>query len=120
HVYEETPFGYLVAAGNALARARLHLEEGVVSTIISQADLTAADIDWTDTDNLIDTLRLSREADVAVLAKAHDDGRVKVSLRSRGNTDVGSLASAFGGGGHRLAAGFTVEGDPEEVVEKVV
>lgn len=120
HVYEEAPFGYLVAAGNALARARLHQEEGVVSTVITQHDLKAAGVDWTDTDNLIDTLRLATEADVAVLAKAHEDGRVKVSLRSRGLTDVGSLAASFGGGGHRLAAGFTVDGDPDDVVEKVV
>jgi len=120
HIYEEAPFGYLVAAGNALARARLHPEVAVVSTVITQQDLTSAGVDWTDTDNLIDTLRLATEADVAVLAKAHDDGRVKVSLRSRGLTDVGSLAASFGGGGHRLAAGFTVHGDADKVVDQVV
>ena len=59
------------------------------------------------------------EADTAVLAKVHEDGRVKVSLRSRGGTDVGGLAQEMGGGGHRLAAGFTVEGDVEEVLSKV-
>lgn len=120
HVYEEAPFGYLIAAGNALSRAKLHAEEGVVSTVITQDDLQSAGVDWTDTDNLIDTLRLAAEADVAVLAKAHDDGRVKVSLRSRGLTDVGSIAAAFGGGGHRLAAGFTTEGDVGAIVDKVV
>lgn len=39
------------------------------------------------------------------------DGRVAVSLRSRGDFDVSAVAKAFGGGGHKNAAGFTVSGD---------
>lgn len=120
HVYEETPFGYLRAAAVALGRAQLDPDKGVVSTYITQEDLTQAGIDWGEIDNLIDTVRLAREADVAVLAKVHSDGRVKVSMRSRGDTDVGSLAAAMGGGGHRLAAGFTVEKKADEVIADVV
>jgi phosphoesterase RecJ-like protein len=120
HVYEEAPFGYLVAAGAALSRARLDADAGVVATVIKQSDLKSAGIDWGDIDNLIDTLRLAEEADVAMLAKVHDDGRVKVSLRSRGLTDVGSLSVALGGGGHRLAAGFTIVADADEVIDKVI
>jgi phosphoesterase RecJ-like protein len=40
-------------------------------------------------------------------------------MRSRGDTDVGSLAVAMGGGGHRLAAGFTAEADAEAVIRQV-
>lgn len=119
HVYEQSPFGYLKVAAAALGRAELDVDARFVSTIVTQADLTAAGIDWGDIDNLIDTLRLAEEADVATLAKVHADGRVKVSLRSRGDTDVGSLAVAMGGGGHRLAAGFTAETDAEVVIRQV-
>lgn len=119
HVYEETPFGYLQVSAIALSRAHLDEERGIVTASVTDEDLDAAGIDWGDIDGLIDTLRLAREADVAALAKVHDDGRVKVSLRSRGDTDVGSLAAKMGGGGHRLAAGFTVERDPEEILEEV-
>ncbi|MFQ5524052.1 MAG: bifunctional oligoribonuclease/PAP phosphatase NrnA [Acidimicrobiia bacterium] len=120
HLYEEAPFGYLKAAGAALSRARLDQTRGVVSTFITHEDLDAAGIGWGDIDNLIDILRLATEADVAALAKVHADGTVKVSLRSRGGTDVGGLAASFGGGGHRLAAGFTTEGDPETVLHRVI
>jgi phosphoesterase RecJ-like protein len=119
HVYEEAPFGYLKALAIAMDRAELDPALGVVSTWLSDEDLKAAGIDWGDTDNLIDVLRLAVEADTAVLAKAHSDGRVKVSLRSRGDTDVGGLAQRFGGGGHRLAAGFTGEGEVREVLSEV-
>lgn len=119
HVYEEVPFGYLKAAGDALSRAQLDAERRVVFTTVTSEDLARAGIDWSDIDNLIDLVRLATEADVAVLVKSYSDGRVKVSMRSRGETDVGRLAADFGGGGHRLAAGALVEGDPEAIMEKI-
>jgi len=120
HVYEEAPFGYLKAAAVALGRAQLDSERKVVSTVVTHKELADNEIGWDETENLIDLLRLTLEADTAVLVKAHEDGRVKVSLRSRGDTDVGGLAVAMGGGGHRLAAGFTTQGDPEAVRDEVV
>ncbi len=118
-VYEEAPFGYLQVAGIALSRARLDRDLGMVSTFVTEAELDAAGIDWGDIDNLINTLRLAEEADVAVLAKVHSDHRVRLSLRSRGATDVGALAQELGGGGHRLASGITSDGPVEDVIEEV-
>lgn len=119
-VYEEAPFGYLQAAGAALSRAELDRESGVVSTILTSDDLDAAGIDWGDIDNLINTVRLPVEADVAVLAKVHENGQVKLSLRSRGKTDVGAIAASLGGGGHRLAAGATVNVSAGEAISSVI
>ena len=118
-VYEEAPFGYLKVAGAALSRAELDLAARMVSTIITEQDLDEAEVGWGDIDNLINTLRLAEEADVAVLAKVHADGQVKLSVRSRGDTDVGALAAALGGGGHRLAAGVTFDGPPEKAIDEV-
>ena len=119
-VYEQAPFGYLRAAGAAMSRAELDAEAGVVSTTITDKDLADAGIDWGDIDNLINAIRLPVEADVAVLAKVHGDGRVKLSMRSRGGTDVGAIAASLGGGGHRFASGATVEAPPEEVIRSVI
>ena len=119
HVYEEAPFGYLKAVAIAMQRAVLDPERRLVSTFVTDEELRTAGIGWSETENLIDLLRVAVEADTAVLAKGHDDGRIKVSLRSRGETDVGGLAAAMGGGGHRLAAGFTVHGEVEKVLERV-
>jgi len=48
------------------------------------------------------------------------DGRVKVSLRGKGDVDVSRIAAQFGGGGHRNAAGCTVEGSLEGVAKTVL
>jgi phosphoesterase RecJ-like protein len=118
-VYDEAPFGYLKVAGVALTRAQLDPEARMVSTIITERDLDEAGVGWGDIDNLINTLRLAEEADVAVLAKVHANGQVKLSLRSRGDTDVGALAAGLGGGGHRLAAGVTFAGAPDAAIAEV-
>ena len=50
----------------------------------------------------------------------NDDGTFKVSFRVNGDFDAASLAMHFGGGGHVKAAGWTLEGTPEEITEKIV
>ena len=47
-------------------------------------------------------------------------GEYRVSLRSQGDLDVGRIASRFGGGGHRNAAGARLLGSFEEVRRTVV
>ena len=47
------------------------------------------------------------------------DGRVKVSLRSKGALDVHSLAMEYGGGGHRNASGIVMSGELDDVVDTV-
>jgi phosphoesterase RecJ-like protein len=86
---------------------------------VSKADREEIGVTLDDTDDVIDTLRAIRDCDVTVLFKELDDGTWKGSFRSKGDTDVGSIASGLGGGGHRLAAGFSLEMPLDQAVEKV-
>jgi phosphoesterase RecJ-like protein len=95
-------------------------DASLVWTYLLQADLAKARIAVGETDDLIDIVRSAREADVACVAKQQRDGRFKVSLRSRGETDVGAVCQTFGGGGHRLAAGYTSKTGPEETIRSLV
>jgi phosphoesterase RecJ-like protein len=61
-----------------------------------------------ETGELIDLVRSTRDADVAALFKEQQDGKWRVSLRSRSRT-IGHIARERGGGGHDLAAGYTVD-----------
>lgn len=116
HVYEWLPFGYLAVSGAVLSRA--HLEEGLVWSVLYLADQARAGVGAEDLDLLIDGLRVTREAEVAVLVKEEENGW-KVSLRSRGGVDVGALAAACGGGGHHNAAGFSATGDLDAVLARI-
>lgn len=106
-LYEDNRYAYVRLLGTALGRTVLDEDLGLVWTYLTQADLTGAGVHPAETDDLIDLIRTAREADVAAVLKQQRDGRFKVSMRSRGDHDVASVAAAFGGGGHRLAAGYT-------------
>jgi len=57
---------------------------------------------------------------LALLFRQIANGRIKVSLRSIGDVDVARLAARFGGGGHRRAAGVSLEGTMSDVQAKVL
>jgi phosphoesterase RecJ-like protein len=63
---------------------------------------------------------VTREADVAAVFKQQRDGRFKVSMRSKGETNVGAVAAEFDGGGHRLAAGYTAGSGLEDSVDRMI
>jgi phosphoesterase RecJ-like protein len=119
-LFEDNSLPSLRVLGMALARVTHDVEGDLVWTYLTQSDLARASAAITETDDLIDVVRTAREADVAGVLKQQRDGRFKVSLRSRGKTDVGSAALAFGGGGHRLAAGYTSARGVEETVRALV
>jgi len=58
--------------------------------------------------------------DVAVSFREERAGVFRVSFRSKGRVDVSAVASGFGGGGHRNAAGCTVPGTLPEVRRRVL
>ena len=73
-----------------------------------------------DLDAVIASIRNVSGVEVAMFAYQLDDNKYKVSLRSKDAVDVSKIAVIFGGGGHKRAAGFDIEGDKDTVIEKVV
>ncbi|MEV5539552.1 DHH family phosphoesterase [Saccharopolyspora shandongensis] len=69
-----------------------------------------------DVDSVIDVVRTTSEAEVAAVLKETAPEHWSVSLRSDSRVDVGHAAAACGGGGHRLASGFTAQGPAEEII----
>jgi phosphoesterase RecJ-like protein len=59
-----------------------------------------------DTEEFINLPRAIGSVKVAAFLKETLDGYIKVSLRAKGECDVAQVASKFGGGGHRNAAGY--------------
>lgn len=59
-----------------------------------------------DAEGFINYPRALRSVKVAVFLKERPEGGISVSLRAKGECNVAEVASGFGGGGHRNAAGF--------------
>lgn len=118
-LYEDNPAAYLQLVGVALGRLEHLADADLVWTYLTQADLQEAGVHPAETDDLIDVIRTARDVDVAAIVKQQKDGRFKVSVRSRGGHDLAKVAAAFGGGGHRLAAGYTSAHGPAETAVRL-
>jgi phosphoesterase RecJ-like protein len=119
-IFDTRPYGAMKLFGEVLARAALDPTaadgHGLVWTYATLEDLRKHQQRPYVMDALIDPVRTVAEADVAVLLKQTGPQEWAVSLRSKGAVDVSAVAVALGGGGHRLAAGFTGHGAPGDVV----
>jgi phosphoesterase RecJ-like protein len=60
------------------------------------------------------------EVEAVALLKESSPGVYRTSLRSKGDVNVARIAEAFGGGGHRNAAGCTLKGDWEDAETTIV
>jgi phosphoesterase RecJ-like protein len=117
-LFEEHRFAYLQLMATCLARAELDRDLRFVATWVTAEDLACYQVVLDETEGLIDLVRRAAEADVACVLKETPEG-IRVSLRAVGEVDVGSIAQAFGGGGHRFASGFTSDGTVAEVLARV-
>jgi phosphoesterase RecJ-like protein len=86
---------------------------------LTQHDFKKTGAKFSDTENLIDECRRISGVEAAALFVEQADGRIKVSLRSRGAIDTYKIASKFGGGGHKMAAGAYLSG-PIENAKKLI
>jgi len=105
------------------ARASLRFEHGgTVATL----ELTMRDFDETgttpgDTDEFASLPRRQAGVEVGLFLYEIDDGaRTKVGIRTSRDVDANLLAARLGGGGHRRAAGCTLEGPIDEARERVL
>ena len=122
-LWDRAPFGYLSLLSGALGRAELEPAQagghGLVWTTVTRGDRAAHGLSFEAGEPVIDVVRRTDEADVAVVLKESDDGLWQVSARSKGKVDVGYACTRLGGGGHRFAAGFTASGSAADAMARL-
>lgn len=120
-VFDSRPFGAIRLYGDVLRRAQLDPHaaggRGLVWTYATLDDLKRHGQQAYVLEALIDSVRCAIEADVSCVLKQVAKLEWTVSLRSLGATDVAQVAVALGGGGHRMAAGFTGYGTAGAVID---
>jgi phosphoesterase RecJ-like protein len=123
-VFDRNSFGKLKLIGSLLDAMEL-LDAGRLAVLYMDDEmLRSCGCTHNDTEGLINLPLTAREIQAVVFFKVSSDGTVRVSMRSKYDVDVRVVANSFGGGGHKNAAGFTVEGSLDQVrpaiLERVV
>jgi bifunctional oligoribonuclease and PAP phosphatase NrnA len=119
-VFDSNSFGKLKLIGALLDSMEL-LDEGRLAVLyMDDAMLDACSCTNNDTEGLINLPLTAREIQAVVFFKVGPQAEVRVSMRSKYDVDVRQVAAAFGGGGHKNAAGFTVSGSLGEMRPRIV
>ncbi len=101
--------------GKALSRLKKDRKTGFVTTVITQKDIEECQTDEEATEGVSNFLNNLSDTKAVMVLRELPDGKIKGSLRSTDDLiDVSKIASIFGGGGHKKAAGFTVKGNLKE------
>jgi bifunctional oligoribonuclease and PAP phosphatase NrnA len=123
-LYDRAPFTYLRMLAPALDRAVLEPDAaaglGMVWTTVTKADRAhAGGLSLDSAESVIDVIRRTDEAEVAIVLKEDDAGVWQASMRSKSKVDVGAVCTALGGGGHARAAGFSFSGGADAAIAAI-
>ena len=119
-VYMNRPRSRVGLLVRVLDTLEIHPSGKIASIYLSQAMLTEAGATEEDAEGLVNYALGLEDIRMAALIRQDKEGRIRVSLRSKGDYDVGFVASRLGGGGHRNAAGVKMEGDTGRVSAEIV
>ncbi len=107
-VYFSNPASKMRILGAALSN--LYREGRLAWMWITQADMHRTAAAEEDCEGLVNYAIGIAGVDVAVFLRELTNGRIRLSLRSKGEINVARIAEYFGGGGHSHASGCTVDG----------
>lgn len=107
--------------GRALVQMGRSDSGAIVWSVITLSDFAATGALDSETDGVSHALRSVRGANVSILMREQAAGGFRTSLRCSEGIDVSKIAAQFGGGGHRLASGCTVQAStPDDALQQVL
>ncbi|MBJ7339488.1 bifunctional oligoribonuclease/PAP phosphatase NrnA [Mycolicibacterium sp.] len=113
------PFSWLPMLSRVLSSAQLLPDavngRGLVYAVVGHQEWCDARPE--EVESIVDIVRTTAQAEVAAVFKEIEPQHWTVSMRSKSEVDLAAVASGFGGGGHRLAAGYSATGPADEVVK---
>lgn len=118
--YESCSKNMVLFQSHCLRKAQFTNDDKIAYTIVYKKDLEKFNNKGEDfTDGLTEKLRAIVTTEIAFVVKELNSTTSKVSMRSR-TKDIAQICSAFGGGGHKLAAGAVIKGTPAQAVKLIL
>ncbi len=95
--------------GRILERSRMFCSDRILISWEDQNDRDELNTDERDSDKLYQLLQSIEGCEAVALLRMESENRCIIGLRSNNHVDVGKIAAALGGGGHKKASGCAVE-----------
>lgn len=119
-LYERDTLGRVKLRGMILARVTTELDGKFAHTFVLKEDFASTGALPSDTEDVVNMALAIEGTEFAVILVEQLTGGFKVSFRSRSALDCNQIASQFGGGGHKAAAGAFVQGDHASASREVL
>lgn len=119
-LYEQSSQARIHLMGKVLARMKVDCDGELAFATVEQKDFKSTGASPVDTEGLVNQCLTVSGTKAAFSAVEQQNGRVKISFRSRPGVDVSTLAEKFGGGGHKQASGATLDGPMRVAVSRVL
>lgn len=119
-VHEQKSFNSIRLLGEVLCTLKVGIGGKVAWMILDQPILSKFQVENEETESFVNYARSIEGVEVGILFKELRANEIKLSWRSSVAVDVSKLAAYFGGGGHARAAGCTLNGPVNKVVNDVL
>lgn len=120
HVFQSKTLAQLKLQQLVLERLELACAGELAYSYVLQADLARLGATSADCDDLVDCIRKLGSIRAVLFLREVKEGEFRGNLRSKDPAcDVSLVARAFGGGGHKMASGFSVEGPVEAALSRL-
>jgi phosphoesterase RecJ-like protein len=120
NVYDSNNMGRLKLFGAVLGAMQIDQTGRIAIVYVDHEMARASGGTYEDTEGLVNLPLTVKEIEAVVFFKQEKGDEYRVSLRSKGNVDIGVIAKEYGGGGHKNAAGCTISGPIEELQRALV
>ena len=120
NVYDSNNMGRLKLFGAVLGAMQIDQTGRIAIIHVDHEMARATGGTYEDTEGLVNLPLTVKEIEVVVFLKQERADEYRVSLRSKGDIDIGVIAKEYGGGGHKNAAGATITGSIEQLQKALV
>ncbi|MDA8339938.1 MAG: DHHA1 domain-containing protein, partial [Nitrospiraceae bacterium] len=98
----------------------LQKEDGIAIVQVTRRMFEETSTSPDDVEHFVEFPRIMKDVKVSVLFREIEDNCYKISLRSKDDINVARVAEAFGGGGHKNAAGCRIKADFETAKKEIL
>lgn len=119
--YESSSKDMVLFQSYCVNKAKFLYDDKIAYTIVYKKDMEKFNYDGSEdyTDGLTEKLRAIKTTEIAFVIKELNVSTSKLSMRSK-EKDIAQVCSAFGGGGHKLAAGSVIKASAEHAAKLVL
>lgn len=117
--YESKPLPMIKLLAKAIDKTVFIDNDRISYTSVSRELMESLKATDDHVDGISETLRQISTVEIAIVFKETMKGDTKVSFRSNG-INVSEIARFFGGGGHKLAAGCTIEKNIPDAINEII